>query len=154
MSQSIHDPAGRPDAPGDRIGQPGADRSRGPRDASERRRGAGQTPAPATRRFGQVLGIAPAHIEEYERLHRAVWPAVLAAIHACNMRNYSIFRYEHLLFAYFEYVGDDYEADMTRMADDPTMQEWWRVCEPLQVPVPRRAPGAWWMTLREVFHTE
>src|SRR5579885_3081055 len=71
------------------------------------------------RRFGQVIGLKPEQIEAYERLHAAVWPDVLATIAACNIRNYSIFRYNDLLFAYFEYHGDDYEADMAKMAADP-----------------------------------
>ncbi|PLS82426.1 MAG: L-rhamnose mutarotase, partial [Chloroflexi bacterium] len=54
------------------------------------------------RRFGQIIGVKPDQIEAYERIHAAVWPEVLAMIHACNMRNYTIFRYQHLLFAYFE----------------------------------------------------
>ena len=45
------------------------------------------------RRYGQVIGIKPERIAEYEALHAAVWPEVLATIHACNMRNYSIFRH-------------------------------------------------------------
>ncbi len=155
MSQSIHDLADRPDAPADaHMGQADVYPCREPMDEPERVQDNGQAPGLAARRFGQVLSITSEHIEEYERLHQAVWPTVLATIHACNIRNYSIFRYEHLLFAYFEYVGDDYEADMAKMAGDPTMQEWWSVCEPLQDPLPQRIPGEWWMTLHEVFHTE
>ena len=104
-------------------------------------------------RFGQIIGIKPEHIEAYERLHAAVWPEVLAAIHACNIRNYSIFRQGDLLFAYFEYVGDDFAADMARMAADPKTQEWWAVCKPLQQPLPHTPPDEWWLTMREVFHT-
>ncbi len=153
MRQSIHDLADRSDAPASApMGQADADRGREPMGAPAHGQDNGQ--APTVHRFGQVLGIKFEHIEEYERLHRTVWPTVLATIHACNIRNYSIFRYEHVLFAYFEYVGDDYETDMAKMAGDPQMQEWWSVCEPLQDPLPQRAPGAWWMTLREVFHTE
>jgi L-rhamnose mutarotase len=81
-------------------------------------------------RFGQVLGIKPEHIEEYERLHAAVWPDVLTMIHECNIRNYSIFRHRNTLFAYFEYVGDDFEADMQKMSQDPTTRRWWDVCKP------------------------
>ena len=51
-------------------------------------------------RVGQVIGLKPGHVEEYERLHAAVWPEVLAMISACNIRNYSIFRHDELLFAY------------------------------------------------------
>ena len=67
-------------------------------------------------RFGQVVGIKPEHLEEYTRLHAAVWPEVLEKIAECNIRNYSIFHHEGLLFAYFEYHGDDFEADMAAMA--------------------------------------
>jgi L-rhamnose mutarotase len=104
-------------------------------------------------RFGQVLRVRPERVEEYERIHRAVWPEVLRTIHECKMRNYSIFRYGNLLFAYFEYVGDDYEADMAAMAADPKTREWWDICEPMQEPVPEREPGEWWHTIPEVFHT-
>jgi L-rhamnose mutarotase len=106
------------------------------------------------RRYGQVIGIRPEHVEEYERLHAAVWPEVLATIQACNIRNYSIFRYGDLLVAYFEYVGDDYAADMAKMAADPKTQAWWSVCGPMQQQVPEAIPGEWWTTIPEVFHTD
>src|SRR5579862_6783505 len=105
-------------------------------------------------RFGQVIGIKAEAIAQYEQLHANVWPEVLATIHACNIRNYSIFRYENLLFAYFEYVGDDFAADMARMAADPKTQEWWAVCKPLQSRLPEAGPDDWWAISREVFHTD
>jgi L-rhamnose mutarotase len=105
-------------------------------------------------RYGQLIGVKPDQIEAYERIHAAVWPDVLATIHACNIRNYSIFRHGTLLFAYFEYVGTDFAADMARMAADPQTQAWWTHTEPMQEPVADRAPGAWWATMREVFHTD
>lgn len=106
------------------------------------------------RRYGQVIGLKPNAIVEYERLHAAVWPEVLAMIHTCNMRNYSIFRHGLTLFAYFEYIGDDFAADMAKMAADPKTQEWWKLTDPLQEPLPERSEGAWWTTMREVFHTD
>jgi L-rhamnose mutarotase len=106
------------------------------------------------KRYGLVLGVKPDRVEEYERLHAAVWPEVLARIHACNVRNYSIFRYGGLLFAYFEYVGDDFAADMEKMAADPKTQEWWSICVPMQQPVPEATADEWWKAIPEVFHTE
>ncbi len=106
------------------------------------------------RRYGQVIGVKPEHIEAYERLHAAVWPEVLATIRACNIRDYSIFRHGDTLFAYFEYVGDDFTADMARMAADPKTREWWSYTDPMQEPLPDRDPGAWWTTIPEVFHTD
>ena len=104
------------------------------------------------RRFGQVIRVKPASIEAYERLHAETWPGVLAAIAAANIRNYSIFRHEDVLFAYFEYVGDDFGADMARMAADPTIVEWWSITDAMQIPYPEREPSAWWLTLAEIFH--
>ena len=76
-------------------------------------------PAWRVRRFGQVIRVRPEAIDEYERLHAEPWPGVLAAIRRANIRNYSIYRHGELLFAYFEYVGDDFAADMAAMAADP-----------------------------------
>ena len=39
-------------------------------------------------------------------------------IKKCNMQNYSIFYKDNLLYAYFEYTGSDFAADMARMAAD------------------------------------
>lgn len=108
----------------------------------------------SVQRYGQIIGIKPDQIETYERLHAAVWPEVLATIGVCNMRNYSIFRRETQLFAYFEYVGNDFAADMARMAADPKTQEWWRLTDPLQEPLLDRTDGEWWATMREVFHAD
>jgi L-rhamnose mutarotase len=75
-------------------------------------------------------------------------------IHECNLRNYSIFLRGNLMFAYFEYVGSDFAGDMAKMAADPTTQAWWEVCMPMQQPIAERAPGEWWASLQEVFHTD
>lgn len=106
------------------------------------------------KRYASVIGLKPEHREEYQRLHADVWPTVLKQIHESNIRNYSIYRYGELLFAYFEYVGSDFGADMARMAKDENTQRWWDLCKPLQTPVEDRAPGDWWMDVLEVFHTD
>tara|TARA_R110000796_G_scaffold11478_3_gene38402 strand:+ start:103988 stop:104317 length:330 start_codon:yes stop_codon:yes gene_type:complete len=105
-------------------------------------------------RHGQLIGIGEDAIAEYKRLHADVWPGVLAKISACNIRNYSIFlkEPENLLFAYFEYVGTDFDADMAKMAADPETQRWWSFCEPLQRPLESRNEGEWWAEMEEVFH--
>ncbi len=105
-------------------------------------------------RYGQIIGVKPEQIEAYERIHAQVWPQVLATITACHICNYTIFRHGTLLFAYFEYTGDDYLADMARMAADPKTREWWTHTDPMQEPIPGGDQGAWWTTMREVFHTD
>ena len=105
-------------------------------------------------RMGQVIGLDAGKIDEYKRLHAAVWPDVLRMIGECHIRNYSIFlkEPENLLFAYFEYHGTDFAADMAKMAADRTTQDWWAVCMPCQQPLPTRAEGEWWAGMEEVFH--
>ena len=106
------------------------------------------------RRFGQVIRVRPESIEAYERLHADTWPGVLSAIEAANIRNYSIFRHDGVLFAYFEYVGEDFGADMAALAADSVVQKWWTLTDAMQEPDPEREPGSWWLTLPEVFHTD
>ncbi|EFH83707.1 L-rhamnose mutarotase [Ktedonobacter racemifer] len=106
------------------------------------------------KRYGQIIGVKPGQIEAYERIHEEVWPEVLATIETCNIRNYTIFRHGTLLFAYFEYIGDDFAADMARMAADPKTQEWWQHTDPMQEPLVDRTEGEWWSVMREVFHTD
>lgn len=108
------------------------------------------------KRMGSCLRLKAEHIEGYKKLHAAVWPGVLAKIADCNIRNYSIFlkEPEHLLFAYFEYHGDDFAADSAKMAADPVTQDWWKVCMPMQEPFETRKEGEWWADMEEVFHTE
>ncbi len=106
------------------------------------------------RRYGQLIGVKPEKLAEYKRYHAKVWPEVLKTITACNIRNYSIYQKDNLLFAYFEYVGKDYAGDMARMAADPKTQEWWAVMKPMQSPIATRGPDEWWADMEEVFHLD
>lgn len=105
------------------------------------------------KRYGSIIKVVPEKLEEYKQLHAAVWPAVLAQIRRSNIRNYSIFYKDGMLFSYFEYIGVDYEKDMAAMAADPVTQEWWELCIPCQMPVETRNEGEWWASLEEVFYT-
>jgi L-rhamnose mutarotase len=104
------------------------------------------------KRYGQVIGIDPPQFEKYKQNHAAVWPEVLEMISECNIRNYSIFHKDGYLFAYFEYWGDDFSADMAKMAAHSKTREWWSIMEPMQRPVPDRKEGEWWAGMEEVFH--
>lgn len=72
-----------------------------------------------TRRFCQRAFLKPEKVEHYRQLHAATWPEVLRTIGECNLRNYSISLLGNMVVAYFEYVGEDYEADMRKMEADP-----------------------------------
>ena len=106
------------------------------------------------KRVGQVIRVRPEAIEAYERLHAEPWPGVLATLRAANVHNYSIYRHGEILFAYFEYSGDDFAADMASIAADPVTQAWWKLTDAMQEPYPERAAGSWWLDLPEVFHLD
>ncbi|MCE5251472.1 L-rhamnose mutarotase [bacterium] len=110
-------------------------------------------------RYGMIIGIRPEKIEEYKRLHAKPWPGVVNMIRDCNIRNFSIYLKEaepgkYYLFSYYEYVGNDFEADMAKMAADPTTQEWWKNTDPCQIPIPLRGEKEFWANMEEVFHSE
>ena len=105
-------------------------------------------------RMGQVVGVRPDWTEEYERIHRDVWPEVLAALSAANITNYSIFRYDDLLFSYWEYLGDDFDADMVKIASDPVSQKWNALTATMQRPPEEAEPGQLWTRIPEVFHLD
>ncbi len=111
------------------------------------------------KRYGMVIGLRPEKLDEYKRLHAAVWPDVLRTIRQCNIRNYSIYLRtlddrRPYLFSYFEYVGDNFDADMARMAADPTTQRWWALCKPCQQPLADCPTDQWWTAMEEVFHAD
>lgn len=108
------------------------------------------------KRYGMVIGLREDQLEEYKSLHANAWPDVLWKITECHIVNYTIYLQklpsEYYLFSHFEYVGEDYKADMARMAEDPITQKWWGHCEPCQLPLEPRKDGVWWTTMEEVFH--
>lgn len=106
------------------------------------------------KRYGMVIRLRHEHEDAYKIAHAAVPTDVLRTIYQCNIRNYSIFLRNSVLFGYFEYIGQDYAADMAQMAADPATQEWWVRMEPMQEPYPDRAPGDWWSSMDEVFHVD
>mgnify|MGYP000035304717 CR=1 FL=1 len=106
------------------------------------------------KRMGMTIGIQPEDLPEYKRLHADVWPSILERLTRSNITNYSIFlrEPENLLFGYWEYIGDDFEADAAKMAADPLTRKWWDVCKPCQAPLETRNEGEWWAMMEEVFH--
>jgi L-rhamnose mutarotase len=43
---------------------------------------------------------------------------------------------------------------MAAMAADPVTQDWWRLTDPCQQPMPGTAEGEHWAALEEVFHVD
>jgi len=106
------------------------------------------------KRYGSVIKVDIDKLEEYKRLHANPWPEINEKIKECNIINYSIYYNEGYLFSYFEYVGNNYETDMGKMAVDPMTQKWWELCKPCQIPLATRKEGEWWADMEEVYHLD
>lgn len=105
-------------------------------------------------RVAQAVRLRPEKEDEYRRLHAAAWPSVLEQIRRSNIRNFSIYLLDGLLVGYFEYVGDDWEADMAAMSEDPATREWWTLTEPCQESLRADPDAPLWTPMVEVFHSD
>jgi L-rhamnose mutarotase len=119
----------------------------------------GCTGAHKPKRYGMVIGIKEQALTKYKELHAKPWPEVTVKLKDVNIQNYSIYLIQfpdgnYYLFSYFEYTGNNFDADMKRMADDPKTQEWWGHTKPMQIPLANRPEGQWWMNMEEVFHLD
>ena len=105
-------------------------------------------------RIGMVIGIKPDQIETYKRLHAG--PGVRDLLRQAHIHNFSIFIrqledgrfYE---FAFYEYTGDDYEADQAWLAAQPANKEWLALCDPMQIPL---SGETGWAIMEEIYHNE
>lgn len=110
-------------------------------------------------RYAWVTGLKPEKADHYRRLHADPWPAVNAKIKECNIRNFSIYEREiagkSYLFAYLEYTGANFDADMKKMAADPETRRWWKETDPCQSPLPdAKKAGKIWADTKEVYHLD
>ena len=129
-------------------------RSKGAKEAA---RATSCEPKQPKRRYGYVVELRPEKKELYLQLHENTWKDVLAQIRESNIRNYSIFMTElggkTYLFAKFDYIGTDFEADMAKMAEDEATQLWWELTDPCQRRLPGTPKGQQWREMPEVFFT-
>lgn len=103
-------------------------------------------------RYGQVVKVRPEKYEEYKYLHDNIWPEIVDLIHGANVENFSIFYRDGYLFKYFEYVGDDFEADMAKLAANPKNKEWLTHTDPCQEGVETAEPGQLWVPMDLMIH--
>jgi L-rhamnose mutarotase len=68
------------------------------------------------------LRVKEEKLAEYKRLHREVWPELLADLRAASIRNYSIFADGPELFGYLE--CDDWAAAGAALARSDANRRW------------------------------
>jgi L-rhamnose mutarotase len=76
------------------------------------------------RRIGTLMKLKPGALNEYVRLHDVIWDEVVQAGYEAGMRNYTIFHRNGYLFSYYEYIGDNFEADMDLKNALPVSKRW------------------------------
>lgn len=89
-------------------------------------------------------------VEEYVRLHENAWPEVLDVIAQSNMHNYSISIRGNELYTYYEYTGNDLEADQEKMSSNPIMQKWQKFTKPCFI---RDENGKAYKEMKEIFYS-
>jgi len=109
-------------------------------------------------RFGNVIGLKKEKQFIYDMLHAHPWAPINEMLKECNIQNYSIYETQFdgklYLFAYFEYTGENFKADMAKMAKNKATQEWWKLTDPCQRRLPGTPEGEQWLGMREVYHLD
>jgi len=107
------------------------------------------------KRVGMVVGIKPEMIAEYKALHTDSNAGVRDLLTKYNMHNFSIFLQEidgkWYEFGYYEYKGDDFDADMAKLDAEPRNTEWLKVCDPMQVPLKGQKS---WTVMEQVYYNK
>ncbi|WP_406250331.1 L-rhamnose mutarotase [Microbacterium sp. M] len=106
------------------------------------------------RRFGMIARLRPEKRDEYLWLHEAVWPEVESMISEAGIRNFTIFSMGEVIVGYYEYYGEDYEADQARMAADAATRRWWALTGPCQIAFAAGSSAPNWQMLDEVWHLD
>ena len=124
-----------------------------------------QTKVRSAKYFAGMIKCKPELMEQYMQLHDHTWDEVMARMYASGMRDFNVWYHQETqtMFHQWCYVGNDFEADMERVAADPIVRFWWTYCEPCQVPLHWQGPppsqggtgdpnypGQWWSPLKHV----
>ncbi|WWC60117.1 uncharacterized protein I303_102681 [Kwoniella dejecticola CBS 10117] len=113
------------------------------------------------KRICQVIRVKPERLDEYKKVHAAVWPEVLGALRKAHVVDYSIHFFEphNLLIAHMRYIGKDFDKDMAGIADNEATKRWWKLTDGMQESFVPGATGSesgpgWWTSAEEVFRME
>ncbi len=118
--------------------------------------GTEEGPKKEVKRVGMVIKLNPEYIEEYKALHADSNQGVRDLLTKAHMHNFSIFLHQlddgnWYEFGYYEYTGDNFEADMATLDKHPRNIEWLKVCDPMQVPL-EGYKG--WAEMEQVYHNQ
>ena len=99
-------------------------------------------------RVAWVMKLKPGNEAAYKARHDAIWPETLALMRRDGVRNFSIYRYGLLLFAYLERDLAPPDGAPT----DPVVWRWWESMAPLMETNSDFSPVQ--EPVEEVFHVD
>ena len=106
------------------------------------------------KRYSLTLDLKndPELIQEYERIHKEVWPEIIKSIKDSGIENMEIYRYQTRLFMIME-VSDDFSFDKKNEADkqNEKVQQWEELMWKYQQPLPGSAAGEKWKLMDKIF---
>ena len=102
------------------------------------------------KRFITYAQIKEDMVDEYVRLHENAWPEIYSVIAESNFHNYSISIRGNEVYTYFEYTGNDYDADKAKMEGNPIMKKWHVYTKPCFI---RDENGNAYKPLKEIFYS-
>lgn len=102
--------------------------------------------------FALDLKNDPGLIADYEKHHRAVWPAIIQSIKEAGIEDLQIFRIKNRLFMIME-VNDEFSFEKKNAADaaNPEVQRWEELMWVYQQALPTAKPGEKWMKMDKIF---
>ena len=104
------------------------------------------------KRFGDVIRVPKEKYLEYVEKHDNIWPSIVEKMKEAHIENFTIFHRDGYLFKYFEYTGNDYDADMKKLAEDEEHRYWLEYTAVCQQPIDTAKDDEWWAAMEEIFH--
>ncbi len=106
------------------------------------------------KRIGFILKVKKEKINEYKKVHDAVWPEMKEALSRTGWHNYSLFiRDDGLLFGYFE-TPNDFDTALAGMEDEPINEQWQAAMSKYFESLGGKRADESMIELEEVFHLD
>lgn len=91
-------------------------------------------------------------IQQYEEIHKEVWPEIISSIKESGIENMEIYRYETRLFMIMD-VNDNFSFEKKNESDkqNEKVQQWEKLMWRYQEPLPGSAEGEKWKLMNTIF---
>lgn len=102
-------------------------------------------------RVGMTWQVDPVHWEAYKAIHLNPWPALIEAIQAEGIHNYSIFAFGTRVFAYMEVADGDVGAALDRLSATDIKRQWDAEVTTFVMPEAEAGGGVQFLELEPIF---